>query len=125
MSQYKGGGQLLADGFGSARALQQIAQGDTAAKQHQYAPVGIARHFFPAGDTEYHHGDCGGQRNHGIGIGNAESIFNLCAENPSKSGGDKNQHGNHAMQCPRDMLVFHFYPLAEIRAQNHIQRNQH
>ena len=125
MGQHKSAGHFMTERGGRAGFLQQLAQRNAAAKQQQHAPVGIARHFAPAHHAKNHHGHCRAQGNKSIRAVNAKFLFQLAAKYPCHGGGGKNQHGNHAMQRPRNLFIGYFNPLRQIGFQNHEQRNQH
>ena len=119
------GGHLLTQGFGCAGGLQQRAQADTAAEEHQHTPVGIAGDFFPLRHAEYDDGDSGNQGNDGIGVGNAERFFDFGAEYPSHGSRQENQQRDHAVQRPRNRLGFDFDAFVQIGLEDDVHGKQH
>ena len=75
--------------------------------------------------AEYDDGNGGNQGDDGIGVGNTECGFDFGAEYPSDSGGQENQQRDHAVQRPRDRLLFNFHALVQIRFEDDVHGEEH
>ena len=106
--------------------VHHAAQRDAAAKQKQYAQIGIARHFAPAHRAKHHHQRSGNQRDDAVNRSDARCLADFAAQHPRQRRAHRNQHGEHAVQIPRDVFGLRLHRAGrKLRAQHHKQRNQH